>query len=723
MLVLALVVSAAVMAPSAGAHQQRQEGNVGLAQAGPFDQLDPIRNNPLACGARPAPGVSGRSQRGGLDHQAYVCEVAGTDMEVQSRRDSNGFVHDYAFAGTIGEGFQIFDVTDPKAPKFAGATNVTGYQNDVVVRGDIAFQAYDGVSQNPVNASPCLAGHVGTDVFKLNYNPETAKFAPQHISCIPNGPGGSHTATIHPSGRWLGISNPGDRSIDIVDLTNVESATFENKPPITYRIIDATNMPQPGQFNSRCPQNATFKCIVARDPSGAPATVVDPTDPTKLTKGCETNLTGSPAPPIGAPPAQTQFCFRPHDLFFSEDGKTMYCACLNATFVMDVSRAMETGLENDPNPFPTLSIIENRFDPPGAPDGPNNIYLSHQADTTPDGKILVVSDERGGGTSEFSCHQPGGLAGVLHFFALAPIPGAPESATASPSNPVKLGFFLNPSPTLPPDALARAERGCTVHVFRIGGNGGGSPGEGANPGLGGVSTLNSRQLVTAWYGAAVWYLDFSSKPDAGEGDDVKEDPRTTWGNTLAWNIQPAADTWSAKEYKGKVLAGDLARGFDVYTLAEQQYRATGFEAGTASDAGGPSGPSCRDRTAPRSTLREGALKHRGTRLSLRGRSRDLTCRLPGQTVRAAGTVRGVSVSIAKIERGACRFLDGKGRLGGRRSCRKPTLLPARGTERWSFAISARLPSGSYRAVVRATDDSGNKERPASRRNVVRFRVR
>ena len=34
---------------------------------------------------------------------------------------------------------------------------------------------------------------------------------------------------------------------------------------------------------------------------------------------------------------------------------------------------------------------------------------------------------------------------------------------------------------------------------------------------------------------------------------------------------PGADTWSAKEYKGHIFAGDMLRGFDVY----------GFESCTA----------------------------------------------------------------------------------------------------------------------------------------------
>jgi hypothetical protein len=147
----------------------------------------------------------------------------------------------------------------------------------------------------------------------------------------------------------------------------------------------------------------------------------------------------------------------------------------------------------------------------------------------------------------------------------------PESEGATPATPRKLGIYVNPNPTRLPDPLAgaitslpRGERGCTVHVFRIGGNGTSSPGEAAS-GYGGVSTLPQRQLVTAWYGGGVWRVDFSGRPSSTDG--IAEDSRTTWGNTLGWNVMPGADTWSAKEYKGHVYAGDMLRGFDIYRLA------------------------------------------------------------------------------------------------------------------------------------------------------------
>ncbi len=113
--------------------------------------------------------------------------------------------------------------------------------------------------------------------------------------------------------------------------------------------------------------------------------------------------------------------------------------------------------------------------------------------------------------------------------------------------------------------LGRTERACTIHVFRNGGNGSAGPGA-IQPGFDGVSRLPADELVTAHYGAGVWHVDFGGPPSSADG--TPEDTRTTWGNTLGWNVMPGADTWSAKEYKGHVYAGDMVRGFDVYRFAD-----------------------------------------------------------------------------------------------------------------------------------------------------------
>ena len=243
-----------------------------------------------------------------------------------------------------------------------------------------------------------------------------------------------------------------------------------------------------------------------------------------------------------------------HDISFSADGDTLYSAGLDSTRVVDVSGVLD-GTE------PTvLATIPNAASAAQGADG-QVIQLSHQSDVSSDGRIIVVTDEAGGGISETGCLSSGtGKVGAAHFWSLADL-GAPR----------KLGSWLYPEPGLAVDplvpalaAIGRMERGCTIHVFRNGGNGSAGPGASA-PGFDGVSSLPARQLVTAHYGAGTWWLDFSGPSRSDDG--VAEDPRSTWGNTLGWNVMPGADTWSAKEYKGYIYTGDMTRGFDVFSFA------------------------------------------------------------------------------------------------------------------------------------------------------------
>jgi len=251
-----------------------------------------------------------------------------------------------------------------------------------------------------------------------------------------------------------------------------------------------------------------------------------------------------------------------HDVFFSRDGNTLYSAGVSATNIADVTDIF--------NRAPTLvSTIPNSPTPDG-----QTIEISHQSETTADGSIFIITDERGGGLENVDCNvngDPTSIIGGAHFWALREIAGVPASAGATVATPRKLGTWIYPNPLLALDpldpilkTLPRSERACTIHMFRAGGDGSNVPGELA-PGFDGVSRLPARQLVTAHYGAGVWHIDFSGPSSSADG--VAEDPRAGWGNTLGWNVMPGADTWSAKEYKGFVYTGDMGRGFDVYRFA------------------------------------------------------------------------------------------------------------------------------------------------------------
>src|SRR5215212_9131510 len=110
------------------------------------DETDPARNVPLACAEVGAPAAIPPRASKNIVHLANRCGIVGTDVELQSRTDAAGRVHDYAFVGTMGAGPRIFDVTDPANPTPAGGYTDPGWENDVQVRGDVLVSTFDGVS-------------------------------------------------------------------------------------------------------------------------------------------------------------------------------------------------------------------------------------------------------------------------------------------------------------------------------------------------------------------------------------------------------------------------------------------------------------------------------------------------------------------------------------------------------------------------------------------------
>jgi hypothetical protein len=71
----------------------------------------------------------------------------------------------------------------------------------------------------------------------------------------------------------------------------------------------------------------------------------------------------------------------------------------------------------------------------------------------------------------------------------------------------------------------------------------------------------------------------------------------------------------------------------------------------------------------------------------------------------------------------CAFLTSKRKLTKFRNCRKPVLLRAHGTKKWSITLKPRgLPRGNYRVVVRAIDAAKNKERPRGA-SIAHFKLR
>jgi hypothetical protein len=136
-------------------------------------------------------------------------------------------------------------------------------------------------------------------------------------------------------------------------------------------------------------------------------------------------------------------------------------------------------------------------------------------------------------------------------------------------------------------------------------------------------------------------------------------------------------------------------------------------------ASGDSAGACRDALAPSVSLRaRGVTRSRG-RLRVAGGASDRGCAASGALRARAGTLRRVSVSVARASGRRCQFLRANGWFTFARSCRSAVWLPATGTARWSLRSRRGVPTGTYYVRARAVDVAGNTSRVT---RAVRFRA-
>ena len=217
----------------------------------------------------------------------------------------------------------------------------------------------------------------------------------------------------------------------------------------------------------------------------------------------------------------------PHDITFNEAGTRAYVAAVSLTYIL-----------NTEDPFnPTLvSVIPNE-----------GVSISHQADPTPDGDYLLVSDELGGGAAGVS---PGG---PIHVYDIR-----------NEVRPIKVGLIENDC-TQATCMAAGDTPVSTSHVFRI------------NP--------DGYTMAIGWYKDGLGVVDFSSIRGAnvaGSGTASRFGART-----IGWITMPNANTWAAKmweKHPGFVFASDIRRGFDVFYVKSM---GPGYLASGTIDGGHP----------------------------------------------------------------------------------------------------------------------------------------
>ncbi len=202
-----------------------------------------------------------------------------------------------------------------------------------------------------------------------------------------------------------------------------------------------------------------------------------------------------------------------HDITFSKNGTRAYVAGgFMHTLIVDTTAPLEP------------KVIGRIVDPA--------INFHHQADPTPNGKFLLVTDELAGAEGNGYC--PGG---GVHVYDIS-----------NEAAPVKAGAYFIPDTFASPEPGPRPIVGpvtifrCTAHVMRI--------------------APDSKTLVMAWYSQGIQVLDLSGLPGVSVGVQG-EDAGTGIKRLGHWKVK-GGDAWSAKmDNRGYIFTGDTQRGMDV----------------------------------------------------------------------------------------------------------------------------------------------------------------
>jgi hypothetical protein len=138
----------------------------------------------------------------------------------------------FALAGSLSNGMQIYDITDPQNTELASIYDCRVSQGDIQVferdgRTYATYAADYGVQGNSTcyldarSAGMTMGNNVGTFIVDL-----TNPYQPQTVSFI-NLSKGSHNQTVHPSGLWMYNSNneltAGIGKVEVVDISDLRA--------------------------------------------------------------------------------------------------------------------------------------------------------------------------------------------------------------------------------------------------------------------------------------------------------------------------------------------------------------------------------------------------------------------------------------------------------------------------------------------------------------------
>ena len=177
------------------------------------------------------------------------------------------------------------------------------------------------------------------------------------------------------------------------------------------------------------------------------------------------------------------------------------------------------------------------------------ISIAHQADPSPDSKLLYITDERGGGLTNTSA--PGG---GIHVWDIS----GKYKEGASLENPIKVGAWWPPFNGVATSPTSSGVWGnLTAHNM----------------------TFQAERflLSVGWYTMGTWVADLQFPTNntgpyqEWSGTHPNNGGPTTWGNTQGNFLPEGAETWSSKwtrfddpVFDRYIFTSDISRGMDVF---------------------------------------------------------------------------------------------------------------------------------------------------------------
>jgi hypothetical protein len=477
LLIAALAIGAVALLPaSAGAHPEECAeagaffGTTSVSWIGWAEETEGCTSAAAINGYDDSGAELGAGETDGTDNLTLLSSTPkAPPFETESDFNSDlAFENGYAFGGNY-DGVQIWDVRDGQTPALASFIHCPGSQNDVTVNDGILVTSTDSVR----NKAEC-EGNVSVPTTSDEYGKETNweglrifdvrnPYSPKYLTSVRTDCG-SHTHTVLPER---------DRLIIYVQSYDIPAPTAKPK------------------YNCAAPHDQiSIVSIPKRNPAAARVVA----EPVLFPDGGNDGTTGTLRATTGC-----------HDITVYQEIGLAAGACTGEGVILDIRNPVRPKV---------LSSMED-----------TNFLFWHSATISNDGKKVLFTDEKGGGSSPECNPTTGPRRGADAVYDIT-----------DPANPRFMSYFKIPREQT-------NQENCVAH------NGNLIP-----------NTRNRDILVQSWYQGGISIIDWTNPKKITE---------------LAWFDRGPFDPnrlvlggfWSSYFYNGLIYGSEIQRGFDVFDIA------------------------------------------------------------------------------------------------------------------------------------------------------------